>query len=359
MSDRGLRFGSLMKKVGSMVHLFFVAGVLASCGGSGDTVDEVAEASEKGELYVLQEPHMGTLFTIKLWLPGEGKDELEKASRVGRAAFDRIAKLNGLFSDYLLDSELSRLSRAPAGEAIPVSDELFDILRRSGDLFEASDGAFDVTVGPLIRLWRRSRKAGELPTAIQIEGARARIGFDKLTLDPGTRTVTKAVGDMVLDLGGIAKGYAADEALRILREGGYSRALVAASGDIALGDPPPGAEGWKVALETMEMAEPGEAALELSRAAVSTSGDTQRYLLIDGRRYSHIVDKNTGIGLTERISVTVTAPNATISDSYATAVSLLGVERGLALIEKTEGLECRIVSLDGEGKAVITVSSGW
>lgn len=358
MSDRRTAFLSLKKKVDSTVCLFFVAGILASCAGSTEPEKENGEISEEGELYVLQEPHMGTLFTIKLWLPN-GQGELEKCSRVSRAAFDRITELNGIFSDYLFDSELSRLSRAPAGEAVPVSDELFDILWRSGKLFEASDGAFDVTVGPLVRLWRRSRKAGELPTAIQIEGAKERIGFDRLTLDPETQSVTKAVDDMVLDLGGIAKGYAADEVLRILREGGYSRALVAASGDIALGDPPPGAEGWKVALETMEMAEPGEAALELKRAAVSTSGDTQRYLLIDGQRYSHIVDKKTGIGLTDRISVTVTAPNAALSDSYATAVSLLGRVRGLALIERTEGLECRIVSLDADGKPRITVSSGW
>lgn len=358
MSDLSARFAYIERKVGSTVHLFFVAVVLVSCGGPGDSGEPVAEASEKGELYVLQEPHMGTLFTIKLWL-GEGNGELEKCSRVSRAAFDRIAELNGIFSDYLVDSELSRLSRAPAGEAIAVSDDLFVILWKSKDLFEASDGAFDVTVGPLIRLWRRSRKAGELPTSIQIQGAKERIGFEKLKLDPETQSVTKTVDNMVLDLGGIAKGYAADEALRILREGGFARALVAASGDIALGDPPPGSEGWKVALETMEMAEPGEAELELKRSAVSTSGDTQRFLLIDGQRYSHIVDKQTGVGLTERISVTVTAPHATLSDSYATAVSLFGKEKGLALIEKSEGLECRIVSLDGEGQPVITVSSGW
>jgi thiamine biosynthesis lipoprotein len=164
---------------------------------------------------------------------------------------------------------------------------------------------------------------------------------------------------MVLDLGGIAKGYAADEALQILKDGGFPISLVAASGDIALGNPPPGKKGWSIGLETLEMAEPGEAAFELANAAVSTSGDTQRFLVIGEKRYSHIVDKETGLGLTDRIGVSVIAPDATTSDSYATAVSILGRMRGMQLIESTAGLECRIVTVDDEGNSEIFLSSGY
>ena len=304
---------------------------------------------------------MGTLFTIRVYqvhsktVPGTLKD----CTRYTRKAFDRIAELNGIFSDYLVESELSKLSRAPANEAIPVSDELLDVLLRAEELSNKSDGAFDITVGPMIRLWRRARKAGKLPTEVQISGAKDRTGFEKLVIDPKAKTVTKKVEDMVLDLGGIAKGYAADEALRILREGGFHSALVAASGDIALGDPPPERKGWAVGLETLEMKQPGETGFELANAAVSTSGDTQRFLIIDGRRYSHIVDKNTGLGLTERIAVSVVAPNATTSDSYATAVSIMGKSAGMALIEATPNVECRIVTVDESGKATEHFSSGF
>ena len=324
----------------------------------------------KGQLLTFQEPHMGTLFTIRIWLPSAPENRLKRVQSAikegtvddcrgySRKAFDRVAELNRIFSDYLVDSELSQLSLAPAKKPVPVSDDLLKILIRAREMSEKTDGAFDVTIGPMIRLWRRTRKNRSLPTTEQIAGARERTGYEKLIIDPKSKTVTKTVEGMVFDLGGIAKGYAADEALRILREGGFPRALVAASGDIALGDPPPGKSGWSVGIETLEMAEPGENNFHLANAAVSTSGDTRKFFVIDEVRYSHIVDKTTGVGLTERIAASVIAPTATLSDSYATAVSILGREKGMALIEKTEGLEGRIVVMRGE-KAEIFVSSGY
>lgn len=326
------------------------------------------KSASGGELVTFQEPHMGTLFTIRVWVPKSGsypvpsgtvQGTVDDCTLYSRKAFQRVAELNQIFSDYLVDSELSKLSQAPANQPVPVSDELLDVLIRGRELAEATDGAFDVTIGPMIRLWRRARKSRQLPTEAQILGAKARTGFEKLIIDRDAKTVTKLVDQMVLDLGGIAKGYAADTALKIMKDGGFSRCLVAASGDIALGDPPPGKEGWAVGLDTLEMAEPGEASFTLANAAVSTSGDTQRFLIIEGKRYSHIVDKHTGLGLTARIAVSVIAPDATTSDSYATAVSILGKERGMALIESTDGLECRIVTVDDSGEAKVWLSSGY
>lgn len=343
---------NFLQKAGRSVRLFCFALVLVSCEG---------EDAAKGELVTAQQPHMGTLFIVRVWVPENGGYPLPSERVVGtlEKVFSRIAELNQIFSDYLVESELSLLSKAPANQPVQVSDELLDVLLRGQKLAERSDGAFDVTVGPMIRLWRRSRKAKKLPTAIQIEGAKDRTGFEKLIIDSEAKTVTKTVEDMVLDLGGIAKGYAADEALRILRAAGFPIALVAASGDIALGDPLPGKRGWSVGLETLEMAEPGEASFILANSAVSTSGDTQRFLVIAGSRYSHIVDKHTGLGLTDRIAVSVIAPDATSSDSYATAVSILGKEQGMELIEDTPGLECRIVTVDGDGDAKVFLSSGY
>jgi thiamine biosynthesis lipoprotein len=351
-------------KTGLLARLFFIIPALAvSCEKGNDET-----SSDSGEILTFQEPHMGTLFTIRIWVPknelnrvpsGTQQGTIADCTLLSQRAFDRVAKLNRIFSDYLVESEVSQLSKAPANQAIPVSDELFDILQQGQKLSELSDGAFDVTIGPMVRLWRRVRKSRELPTDVQIAGAKARTGFEKLVLDPKAKTVTKTVDQMVIDLGGIAKGYAADEALRILKQGGYPVALVAASGDIALGDPPPGKKGWSVGLETLEMAAPGEAGFELANAAVSTSGDTRRFLLINGQRYSHIVDKQTGLGLTDRIAVSVIAPDATTSDSYATAVSILGKERGMQLIESTPGIEGRLVTVDAEGKAKVYFSSGY
>lgn len=305
---------------------------------------------------------MGTLFTIRVWVPHDVEPEnhsLERCTAACREAFDRVAELNGVFSDYLIDSELSRLSRAPADTEVLVSEALLDILLQAEELHRRSGGAFDVTVGPMVRLWRRARKNGELPRREQIDAARARTGMEHLAIDPNRRTVRKGVDGMSLDLGGIAKGYAADEMLRLLEERGFPHAVVAASGDIVAGKSPPGTAGWTVGVETLEMEKTEGRALPLANAAISTSGDTRKFLVIDGVRYSHIVDRKTGLGLTRRIAATVLAPNATLSDGYATALCVMGPEEGLRLIEENPQLECRIVVAGAEGKARVYFSSGF
>jgi thiamine biosynthesis lipoprotein len=215
-----------------------------------------------------------------------------------------------------------------------VSDELFEILQESQRIAKLTDGAFDVTIGPVVRLWRRARRAETLPSSEQLARARESVGWQKLKLDPHNQTVTLTVPNMQLDLGGIAKGYAADKALGELRARGLDRALVAASGDIAVGAPPPGQTGWRVEIGSLDRTNgvPAETLL-LKNAAVSTSGDAEQFVEIGGQRYSHIVDPRTGIGLTQRLQASIIAPRATQTDAFATAVSVMGVERGLAVIE--------------------------
>ena len=149
---------------------------------------------------------------------------------------------------------------------------------------------------------------------------------------------------MQLDLGGIAKGYAADAGLAVLKSHGVTRALVAASGDIAAGDPPPGQRGWRVGIGALEGTDNRLAkTILLQNGAVSTSGDAEQFVEIEGRRYSHIVDPRTGIGLTERLQVTVIAQRASDTDRFATAVSVLGVKRGLYLVEAQPGMAAVIL----------------
>ena len=292
---------------------------------------------------------MGTLFTITLYAPDEAK-----AREASAAASAKIAALEKMMTDYDSGSELMQLSRRPVGEPTRVSEELFDILEKSQRVAELSEGAFDVTVGPVVRQWRRARRAGALPPPEALVQARERIGWRKLKLDARNKTVTLMVPEMQLDLGGIAKGYAADKALAVLKHHGITRALVAASGDIAVGDPPPGQRGWRVGIgapvsdpahsgtnQPRAGAETGASLarmLLLKNAAVSTSGDTEQYVEIDGKRYSHIVDPRTGVGLTEHLQISIISRWATDTDAFATAVSVLGVERGMALVETRPGL---------------------
>ena len=216
------------------------------------------------------------------------------------------------------------------------------------NLAEETGGAFDVTLGPVIRLWRDARKQKRLPDPAALAEARGRCGFRNLVLDAAARTVSLKMPGMLLDLGGIAKGYAADEALRVLRDHGIRSALVAASGDLAIGDPPPGKTGWRVGIDSLNAPESKfTRVLELRNAAVSTSGDTEQFLEIGGVRYSHIIDPATGMGLTDRIAVTVVAEKGIDADGLATAVSVLGMQRGLEFVEQRTPAAVMIVDSRG------------
>lgn len=336
---------NLVKKASLPVRLFCIA-LLSAITVRGEE-----------QLYTFKEPQMGIEFTIRSWAE-EGR--VEDLTLAARKAFARIAALNRTLSDYLPESEINELAKAPAGQAFPVSEDLFTLFEKAGQLTEQSGGAFDITAGPIIRLWRMGRKNRMLPTPDQIDSAKARTGFHHLVLDPEKRTILKKIDGMLFDLGGIAKGYAADAALAILKEGGFPRSLVAASGDIAVGDGPPGEAGWKIGIETLELGRDLKdlETITLVNAAISTSGDTRRYLELGGQRYSHIVSTRTGLGLTERIGASVISPNATTSDSYATAVVLLGTKEGLQFIENKRGIECQIVALR-DGREVFTHSDGF
>lgn len=271
------------------------------------------------------EPHMGTLFRIVLYAA-----DANAAKAAARAAFDRIAALNRTMSDYDPASELSRLSQHPPQLAVPLSPDLLDILQRSQILAEKTHGAFDVTLGPVIRLWRETRRTGQLPPDAARAAALQASGFAHLRLDPAARTATLLCPGMALDLGGIAKGYAADAALAVLARHGFTHAMVAASGDLALGDPPPGKAGW-----TVELAPFGATTgtVLATNAAVSTSADTAQFVELGGARYSHIVDPRTGLGLTQSAAVTVITRHATLSDGLATACSVLGLADAKNLAE--------------------------
>jgi len=275
----------------------------------------------------------------------------EPANAAVHAAFDRIRQLNLIFSDYDEDSEISRLTRRyTRGQPLSVSAELATVLAASLEVSRRSEGAFDVTVGPLVGLWRRSRRTKRLPTAEELAAAKKRVGYEAVHLDVERRMVTFDKPDMRLDFGGIVKGYAADEARAVLASHGFKQTLVALSGDISVGDPPPGEPGWKIGVSGLEP--PGEQPKDfvwLVNRAVSTAGDTFQFVEIDGKRYSHLVDPKTGLGITRRVSVTVIAPTGLLSDGLDSAAAILGPEKGCKLLETTPGVSGRFVELTKDG----------
>lgn len=287
--------------------------------------------------YEFSQPHMGTVFAITLYAPDENM-----ARHAVEAAFARVAELNRVMTDYDPESELMRLSQQPVGLLQPVSADLFQVLAESRRVAELTEGAFDPTIGPVVRLWRRARRTESLPMANQLAYARESVGWQKLSLDASNQTVRLLATNMQLDLGGIAKGYAADAALQVLRRQGIHSALVAASGDIAVGDAPPGQRGWRVAIGTPFPVEGRVRELILKNAAVSTSGDSEQFVVIAGNRYSHIVDPRTGMGLTNRCQVSIVASHATQTDALATAISILGPEKGRAIIKSQPGISAII-----------------
>jgi len=299
--------------------------------------------------------HMGVTFKLVFYAPDE-----RTANRAADAAFARIAELNKVMSDYDPASELSRLcDTAGSGRAVPISADLMKVLAHSQELARRTNGAFDVTVGPLVRLWRRARRMKEMPSHKRLAEALAATGFQHLELDPERGTAKLLRPGMQLDLGGIGQGYAADEALKMLRQHGITRALVDASGDIALGDPPPGKSGWRIGVAPLETSDAAPSRyLLLANIGVSTSGGALQYVELGGKRYSHIVDPHTGLGLTDRSSVTLIAPDTTMADSLATAVSVLGPEAGLKLIEATPGTTALIVRHNDNRQEVLE-SRGW
>jgi thiamine biosynthesis lipoprotein len=309
---------------------------------------ELAAATNRFEF---NQPQMGLPFRIVLYAPDAGT-----AQAAAKAAFRRISQLNDILSDYDSDSELSRLSFSSGQNlAVPVSADLWSVLEAAQALARRTDGAFDITVGPFVNLWRRARRERQMPRAELLAQARQSVGWQHLQLNSRGRTALLRKPGMRLDLGAIAKGYATDQAIQVLRDLGIPRALVAGGGDMTAGGPPPGKPGWRIEVAPLDVPDaPPPRFVWLKNAGLATSGDLFQYVEIDGVRYSHIVDPRTGLGLTDHSLVTVIAADGMSADGLATAVSVLGPRRGLKLIASTRGAEALVMRKPGANLEVHT-----
>jgi thiamine biosynthesis lipoprotein len=254
------------------------------------------------------------------------------ALSAAKAAFERIDELERAMSDYRADSPLSALNRGAGGAPQRVGLPLLGALVAAKRLAEETDGAFDPTVGPVVALWRRARKSGQMPPPAERDAAVALVGWRGLEIDQAAGTARLARPGMALDLGGFGKGYAADQARRLLLVMQVHRCLVGLGGDYAAGDPPPGVPGWSIGFK--DDAPP----IELANACVSTSGADEQFVEFGGKRYSHIVDPRTGLGLEQHRRFTVVAPAGGTADALATAASVLDVVRAKSLCEKFHGV---------------------
>jgi len=276
---------------------------------------------------------MGTEFRILVY----ASDALA-AQKAAMAAFDRVEELEDIMSDYREGSEVMRLCRVAVGTPQVVTPDLFYVLQNALRISKLSDGAFDVTIGPVVQVWREAKKKKQLPDTAALTKARQLVGYENVVLDSAARTVELKIPNMKIDLGGIGKGYAADQALEVLKSRGFGTALVQGGGEVVVGDSPPGKSGWKIAIRKPDPADPDAPGyLVLHHKGISTSGDAFQYLEVNGQRYSHIINPADGMGLKDSPAVTIVARNGITADALATALDIMPVTAGLKLAESIQG----------------------
>ena len=281
---------------------------------------------------------MGTECELKAVVPanraGEARAALKRAERA-------LRRVEALMSSHLADSEISRLNTAPPGALVPLSPWTLQVLRKAHSLWKTTGGAFDITCRPLLRLWKEGARRKRLPSEKEIQTARAASHWDLLELLP--KGARKKAPGLQVDLGGIAKGFGIDRALEAMKKAGAEGGLVDVGGDLRVFGTSPGPGGtWKVKVRSPFGPSP-LGSIDLREGAVCTSGGYFRYVEIQDRRFSHILDPRTGRPAEAAASVTVLGPNASLTDAWATALAVLGKE-GLTFLEKERGLEALIVT---------------
>ena len=350
---RRLRMISGVQVSSGMLGWLFAFIVCTFWMGCGVTRAEAVPGSL--ERFVFEKAEMGVPFRVTLYAHGSSE-----AQRAAQEAFARVSQLNAVFSDYDSDSELGLLSESSGkGRPVQVGVDLWRVLERALYFSKKSDGAFDMSVGPLVNLWRTARRKRTLPDPDKIREALGRTGYSSIRLDEASQSVELLKSRMRLDAGGIAKGYAIQEALKVLVNLGHKACMVEGGGDLAVGDAPPGTGGWRVSITALDHQNaPAPQVLDITHRALSTSGDLYQRLEIDGVRYSHIVDPRTGVGLMDHSLVSVLGPNAMDTDALSKVIAVLGPERGIPIAEQMEGVSVYVIRAP-EGRLEEWRSANW
>ena len=283
---------------------------------------------------------MGTESLLKAIVP---MGEADRADRALRKAEQALRRVELAMSTYIKESELSRLNTAKPGELVPLSPDTLEVLRISKDMHARTRGTFDVTVRPVIELWKQAKREQHVPTRRQLQEAVESSSWDKLRLE--THGATRTAETVTVDLGGIAKGYGIDKAVEAMKATGIRGGLVDVGGDVRCFGARQQGGRWVVGIRDPFSKDRSKtiAKIGIADQAVCTSGNYERHSTIRGKRYSHIIDPRTGDPVDSAPSVTVVAPTATIADAWATALSVLGPEVGLGLIDKEPGVEAMLL----------------
>jgi len=272
---------------------------------------------------------MGTIFTVYLYA-----DSPKSAAPYFDAAFGEIDRLDATLSNYRSTSELSRINRLAGRSPVTTDPEVFTFLQRAMGYSLQSDGAFDMTVGSLMRAWGFFRGEGRYPDTQELKRARGAIGWQHVVLDAKERTVRFTISGIELDPGGIGKGYAVERVAELLREAGIRSGMINAGSSTIYGlGAPPGTKGW-----TVHVPRPGHDRESLSTVmlrdqALSTSGSYEKFFRLNGTTYCHIMDPRTGLPVQAMLQTTVITPSATDSDALSTAIFVLGPDRGKKLLD--------------------------
>lgn len=264
---------------------------------------------------------MGTMYAIDMY--GTDRTAMNSAAN---EAFEEVHHLDHLLSNYIPDSEVSRLNRRAASGPVKVSRELFDLLERCRDDNRKSEGTFDITVGPLMKVWGFYRDSGHLASHAAVQKAMKTVGWRNVLLDPATLSVRFTKPGVNLDFGGVGKGYAVDRMVQMLREHGVRSALVSAGGSsiYGIGSPPGHPQGWHIPIRDPKNEKGVVGEVDLKNDSISTSGGYEKFFWADGRVYSHIMDPRTGFPAEGMLAVSIVSPATVDSEIWAKPYYILG-----------------------------------
>lgn len=311
-----------------------------------------AQGQAAETLFSDSRPAMGTTFDIHLYAADRAR-----ADALFEAAFEEVERVEAVFSNYRPTSELARINREAAASPVVTDPEVFGLLERAFAFSRVSGGAFDVTVGKLMKSWGFFRGAGRHPSGAELRRALRETGWRRVRLDAAARTVRFTSPGVELDPGGIGKGYALDCAAKVLREAGVRGALLSSgsSSVYALGAPP-GREGWPVRVPDPADRTRVLSVVVLKDQSLSTSGNYEKFFRLGGRTYSHVMDPRTGRPVEGVLQTTVVAADATDSDALSTAVFVLGPVRATRLVERLKVAALVVTDRKGAGRVV---EIGW
>jgi thiamine biosynthesis lipoprotein len=304
-------------------------------------------SSHSANLFKFHQVAMGT--GVEITLMGESEESAQKAAL---QAFQEIKRIEYLMSPWIESSDVTRINRSAGNDAVKVSPETIEVIKRAQEVSKLSEGGFDITVGPLVQLWRKARERGAPPEMDEVKETLKLVNFRNLKTSYGGKALLEKRG-MAIDLGGIAKGYAVDRAFELLKGLGYRNLVVNAGGDLRVGGSKP--DGlWSIGIQHPREPEKIMARISLSDTAMATSGDYEKFFIHQGKRYHHILNPRNGFPAEGCQSVTVLHNEGATADALATAIFVLGPKKGYALCQRLEGVDCLIVDREGN----ITFSPG-